>query len=77
MNDILSPDEKMVMEQTFKASFIRAAAVIEKITQDDVLDMQARLLSEGVPLEKVARVDRLDCAVAYLKAIAAGQGRAE
>lgn len=71
----LSALEKSIMEMTFKASFLRAAAIIDKITQDDVLEMQAKLLAEGAALEQVSRIDRAHLAVAHLKACADGSAK--
>ena len=66
--DVLSPDEQAMMERTFKATMKRAADIIEAITQNDLLDAQAAMLASGVSLERVARMDRLDLAVAHLRA---------
>ncbi len=69
----LSIDEENVMRMTFTTTMLRAAQIIEKITEGDVLDMQAMLLSEGASLEKVARVDRAMVAAAHLRACAEGK----
>ena len=66
----LSPDEDLVMRATFKAAFLRAADIIEKITDDDVLEVQGRLLQSGSTLEQVAKLDRATIAVAHLRACA-------
>lgn len=53
-----------------KATLLRAADIIGKITQDDVTELQALLLAHGNTLEQVARVDRAMVAVARLRAMA-------
>lgn len=68
----LSPDEEMVMRATFKAAMLRAADIIENITEDDVLTLQAQMLRDGVKLDVVARIDRAMVACAHLRACAAG-----
>ncbi len=72
---VLSAAEQSMMEVTFKATMLRAADIVEKITADDVLEMQAMLLRDGATLEKVARVDRASLAVAHLRACARGEFR--
>lgn len=67
----LSPAEDAMMKMTFKATMKRAADIIERITEDDVFDMQKQLLREGMSLQMVAKVDRLHVAVAHLRAIVA------
>ena len=67
--------EDAIMRTTFKACFLRAASIVDKITADDVLDMQARLLAEGATLEQVARIDRATLAVVHLKACAEGTAK--
>ena len=49
---------------------IRAAEVIDKITNDDVLAHQGALLAGGMPLEKLAKVDRAMLAACHLRAMA-------
>lgn len=72
---ILSAIEEATMKTTFKATMLRAADVVEKITASDVLEMQAMLLKDGATLDKVARVDRATLAVAHLRACARGEFR--
>ncbi len=67
---VLSPDEERVMKQTFYAAVVRCADICEKITEDDVLEMQRALLGSGSTLQQVARLDRLTIAVAHLRSIA-------
>lgn len=74
---ILSADEDLVMQATFKAAFLRAADIVDKITADDVLAMQAALLADGATLEQVARIDRATLAVAHLRACAQGEFSAD
>jgi len=70
MDKVLSDEEEAVMKTTFKATMLRAADIIEKITQKDVLDKQAELLRGGMTLERVARLDRAMVAAAYLRLLA-------
>lgn len=72
---VLSSDEEITMKATSKATMLRAADIIDKITADDVLEMQARLLREGSTLEKVAKVDRAMVAAAYLRLCAQGKAK--
>lgn len=72
---ILTERENVVRDQTFKVAMLRAAEVIERITLDDVLEMQAQLLAEGVSLEQVAKLDRASVAVAHLRAFAGVKGK--
>lgn len=74
-DNVLSAAEESIMKATFKATMLRAADIIEKITEEDVYGMQAQLLKEGVPLTDVARVDRLHVAVAHLRACAEGTAK--
>lgn len=55
---------------TVKATLLRAAAIIEKITANDVADMQVELLRAGVPLSRVALLDRALLASYHLRACA-------
>jgi len=71
----LSPDEELVMRMTSKAAFLRAADIIDGITQDDVLNMQARLLATGSSLDAVAGIDRATLAAAHFRACANGEFR--
>lgn len=63
----MTAENKRIMEMTTKAALLRAADIIDKITADDVLDMQAKLLAEGVSLENVAKLDRAMVASAHLR----------
>jgi len=65
--------QKTVIAMTIKSTLLKAADAVEHITQDDVLDAQAKLLAEGMPLEKVAKIDRADIAVAHLRMCAEGE----
>lgn len=68
--DALSIGEQATMRETFRVTMMRAADVIEKITRDDVTEMQMRLMAAGKSLSEVAPLDRLHVAVAHLRAIA-------
>jgi hypothetical protein len=66
-----TPSEQMVMEQTLKASFLRAADIIDRITEQDVIDAQLVLHREGISkFEDLWRVDRAMLAAAHFRAIA-------
>jgi hypothetical protein len=69
-DDALSPAEELVMKQTFKATMLRAAAIIDRITKDDVTDAQLSLYREGVGLLELHRVDRAMLASAHLRSCA-------
>lgn len=60
--------EEMVMEQTLKATLLRAADIIDHITDAEVRAAQLELYREGVPLLQVSRVDRAMIASAHLRA---------
>lgn len=62
--------EDWVMRTTFKATMLRAAEIVERITFADVLEAQAVMLAEGVSLEKVAKIDRAMLAAQHLRACA-------
>lgn len=66
----LSPAEELVMKQTFKATMLRAAAIIDRITKSDVQDAQLALYREGVGLLDLHRVDRAMLASAHLRSCA-------
>lgn len=70
MEEVLSVGEKKVMHMTVKSTLLRAADIIEHITDGDVLDMQAKMLRQGVSLTKVAKLDRAMIAAAHLRAVA-------
>ena len=75
MPNPLSPEEEAVMKATFKATMLRAAEIVERITADDVLEQQALQLAHGATLEQVARMDRAMLAVAHLRACASGEAK--
>lgn len=55
-------------EQIIKATMENAADMIDQISNADVAHYQAEMLAAGVPLEKVARLDRAMVASAKLRA---------
>lgn len=67
MSPVLSTAEELVMKQTFKAALLRAANIIDEITDDDVLAAQVTLVREGVSLINVSKVDRAMLASAHLR----------
>jgi hypothetical protein len=68
----LSPAEEAIMKHTFKVTMLRAADIIDRITNDDVMDAQTTLFSEGMSLGKLAKIDRAMLAANYLRACAQG-----
>jgi hypothetical protein len=68
----LTDDEELVMKASFKATMLRAADIIDRITNADVMEAQAILFGAGVALGKVARIDRAMVAASYLRACAVG-----
>jgi len=73
--DPLSPGEEEVMKMTFKAAMLRAADIVDHITANDVLEAQAQMLRDGVPLSKVHRLDRAMIASAHLRLCAEGKAK--
>jgi hypothetical protein len=73
MSKALTKGEVSVMNATFKATMLRAAAIVEGITDDDVLEAQRQLLGEGVAPDKVTKVDRAHIAASHLRASAEGK----
>lgn len=71
-DNTLSAAEKQAARMTFKATMLRAADIVERITADDVLLAQAELLSTGSTLEQVAKIDRAMLAATHLRACANG-----
>jgi hypothetical protein len=69
----LSPAEEAIMKATFKATMLRAADIIERITDDDVLEKQRDLINSGMPLFKAACLDRAHLAAAWLRLCAEGK----
>ncbi len=69
-SDAMNAGEEFVMEQTFKATMLRAAAIIDRITDNDVRDAQLALYQDGVELSKLHRVDRAMLASAHLRSCA-------
>jgi hypothetical protein len=56
------------MQETFWATMLRCADIIANITHDDVLQAQAVLLANGIPLERVAQIDRAMLAEKHIRA---------
>lgn len=68
---VLSVAEELTMKATFKATMLRAADIIDRITADDVLAQQAEGLRQGMTLAEVSRIDRAMVAAAHLRLCAA------
>lgn len=64
----LTPPEENAMRETFWATMLRCADIIDKITPDDVLEAQAVMLASGVSLERVAKLDRALLASSHIRA---------
>ena len=73
MDNKFTANENFIMESTFKAAFLRASDILDWITEDDVLEKQAKLLRSGMSLEKVAKLDRARLGSAYLRTCAQGK----
>ncbi len=69
---VLSPSEETVMRESFAATMLRAAAIIDGITNADVMEAQAILFGSGCKLSDLAKLDRAMLAASYLRACAAG-----
>ena len=63
-------NEKIIMEQTFKAAMLRAADIIDRITQDDVAEAHMVMYASGVSLDKLAKIDRAMIGACHLRACA-------
>jgi hypothetical protein len=61
---------KEITKRCTRLCMIRAADVIDGLTEEDVLSHQAALMASGVPLEKLARVDRALVASCIFRAMA-------
>lgn len=68
-----SAAERAIYNATLKASFLRAAAIIDKITQADVEHAQVEMVSRGASLLQASKVDRALLASTHLRAIANGE----
>ena len=64
----LIPSEELVMKQTFKATMLRAANIIDAITDEDVADAQIALFKTGAKLKDISKVDRALIASCHLRA---------
>lgn len=71
----MNKGEEEVMRSTFKAAMLRAADIVDKITESDVLEQQARGLREGMTLQQVAKIDRAMLAASYLRLCASGKAK--
>ena len=68
----LTPGESAVMRETTRAALLRAAAVIDALTEVDVFETQAILLAQGCTVKQVAQIDRAMLGANYLRACALG-----
>lgn len=71
---VLTPGEEQVMRDTFQAAMLRAAAIIDAITQDDVADAQAAMFAQGVRLADLTKIDRALIASCHLRSCAVMPG---
>lgn len=58
------------IQSNVRYALLRAATVLEKITEADVREMQARLFGAGYSTQHISEIDRLTVGVAYLRACA-------
>lgn len=65
--EAFSPREQIIIHDTTRAAMLRAADIIDKLTESDVLALQAKMLANGVSLEKVAKIDRAGIAAAHFR----------
>jgi hypothetical protein len=70
--EVLTAGEEQIMRESFAATMLRAAAIIDGITQDDVEEAQGLLFVSGCTVGDVAKIDRAMLAASYLRACAAG-----
>lgn len=70
MSDVLTPAESMMMRETFRVTMIRAADILSRLGESDVLDAQKALLQQGCTLQQVAKVDRALIGEMHLRACA-------
>jgi hypothetical protein len=71
-SEALSPAEEAMMRECFRVTMLRAATIIDGITNNDVCDAQAVLFHGGCTLQQVAKIDRAFLASAHLRACAEG-----
>lgn len=64
-------ENEALIKMTIKQTMERCADIVAAITADDLLSTQSDLLASGVPLIKLAGIDRADVAVSFLRAQAA------
>jgi hypothetical protein len=77
VND-LTVGEEEIMKQTFKAAMLRAADIIDHISDVDVRDAQLALYRDGVrDYSKLGMVDRGMIASAHLRACAVMGNKAQ
>jgi hypothetical protein len=69
---VFTAGEEQIMRQSFAATMLRAAAIIDGITQADVEEAQQLLFLSGCTVRDVAKIDRALVAASYLRACAAG-----
>lgn len=70
--EALTAGEELIMRESFAATMLRAAAIIDGITQADVEEAQGILFVSGCTVSDVAKIDRAMLAASYLRACAAG-----
>jgi hypothetical protein len=62
--------EQFVMRSTAKETLLKAADMIDKITQSDVAEMRLDCIKAGMSRENVERIDRAYVGSAHLRALA-------
>jgi hypothetical protein len=72
MATVLTDGEEEVMRAAFKATMLRAADIVDHITDDDVAEAQMVLFASGVRLGDLRKIDRALVASCHLRACAEG-----
>lgn len=71
-DSVLTAGEDEIMRESFRATMLRAADIIDHITQDDVAEAQMVLFASGATLHEVSKIDRALVGSCHLRACAAG-----
>jgi hypothetical protein len=66
----LTRSEEIVLHATFKETMMRAAEILDHITDSDVQDAQMAMHAQGVSLAQLAKIDRAMIGAAHLRACA-------
>jgi hypothetical protein len=69
----MTPAEEWVMEETFKTTMIRAADIIDRITESDGADARKEMALLGAPAAFLATLDRAKVGSIWLRLCAEGK----